>query len=148
MIILNAADAAALAEVHASSMQSPWSAEEFARLLASPGCVALGKLVGEALGGFVLLRAAADEAEILTLAVIPACRSEGVGMALVEAAIGEAGRRGAATMFLEVAENNAPALALYARAGFAAVSRRARYYGGKTDAMVLRRAVDGRCVAV
>ena len=63
---------------------------------------------------------------------------EGLGTALLAAAAGEAGRRGAEVLFLEVSEANAPARALYARAGAADVGRRRRYYTDGTDALVLR----------
>jgi ribosomal-protein-alanine N-acetyltransferase len=80
----------------------------------------------------------ADEAEILTLAVVPEARHGGIGLALVEAAMRRAAVAGAAAMFLEVASTNTPARALYAKAGFVRVGRRARYYADGGDALVLR----------
>ena len=88
--------------------------------------------------GFVLARAVAGEAEILTLAVDPAARRRGVGRLLLEAALAEAIGRGASVLFLEVSEANAAARALYARAGAAEVGRRRRYYADGSDALVLR----------
>ena len=78
--------------------------------------------------GFVLARAVAGEAEILSIGVVPAHRRKGLGRRLLSTAAVEARRRGAARLFLEVASDNAPALALYRRAGFAKVGRRAGYY--------------------
>ena len=89
-------------------------------------------------GGFVLARVVADEAEILTLAVDPHGQGQGAGRLLLQAAMGEARRRGAVAMFLEVAPSNAAALALYGSAGFVQVGRRPRYYPGGSDALVLR----------
>jgi [ribosomal protein S18]-alanine N-acetyltransferase len=89
--------------------------------------------------GFVLARAAAGEAEILTLAVVPAARRQGVGSALLAGAMAAACARGAAEMFLEVAASNAAAHALYAGLGFTEVGRRPRYYADGADAFVLRR---------
>ncbi len=89
-------------------------------------------------GGFVLARAVADEAEILTLAVDPLLQRQGAGRLLLRAAMHGARQRGAAAMFLEVAPSNAAALALYGAAGFAQVGRRPRYYPGGGDALVLR----------
>jgi ribosomal-protein-alanine N-acetyltransferase len=92
--------------------------------------------------GFALIRVSADEAELLTIAVHPAAQRRGLGRALLL----DCGRRalefGAATLFLEVAADNAPAQALYARSGFTQVGRRPRYYrrgGGACDALILRR---------
>ncbi len=85
----------------------------------------------------MLARAAADEAEILTLAVRPEARGKGLGRALLQAAINQARTLGAATMFLEVGADNPHALALYAGLGFAKVGARKAYYDGR-DALVLR----------
>ena len=75
--------------------------------------------------GFVLARAAAGEAEILTLAVAPAARGKGLGRALLQAAIDQAqGPWARATIFLEVGADNPHALALYAGLGFAKVGMR------------------------
>ena len=89
-------------------------------------------------GGFVLARVAADESELLTLAVTPAAQNRGCGGRLLRAAMGGAAAQGAGAMFLEVSPGNAPALAIYARAGFATVGRRLRYYPGGGAALVLR----------
>lgn len=90
------------------------------------------------ISGFVLARAVAGEAEILTLAVDPARRRRGVGRLLLQAALAEAARRGASVLFLEVSEANAAARGLYARAGAAETGRRRRYYTDGSDALVLR----------
>ena len=88
--------------------------------------------------GFVLARSVFDEAEILTLAVLPERRREGWGRALLRQALAEAGRRGATAMFLEVAEANRPALDLYASLSFVQVGQRTGYYAGRGDARVMR----------
>lgn len=107
-----------------------WSAAEFAALLESPGC--FGRLLSggdsnEACG-LILLRAAADEAEIITLGVLAAHRRRGGAAHLLDRAIEDAVARGVRTLFLEVAEDNEPARLFYESHGFAAVSRRAAYY--------------------
>lgn len=93
--------------------------------------------------GFVLARVAADEAEILTLAVAPRARRRGLGTALMTAAMTEALARGAGAMLLEAAATNAAALALYGGLGFAPVGRRRRYYEDGADALILRCALGG-----
>jgi ribosomal-protein-alanine N-acetyltransferase len=126
----------ALAELHAEAFSRPWTASAFADLLAQPGMI----LEGEA-GGFVLVRVSADEAEILTLAVQPACRRAGLASRLVVAAARRAVERGADRLLLEVAEDNDAARALYARLGFETVGRRRGYYarpeGEAVDALLL-----------
>ncbi len=86
----------------------------------------------------ILARVAADEAEILTLAVAPPSRRAGLGAALLRAAMRHAGRVGARTMFLEVAVTNGAARALYASFGFREAGLRRGYYIDGTDALVLR----------
>ena len=144
-------DAAALAEVHARSFAAPWSAEDIAALLAAPGGYAL--LLGDAddaapVRGFLLARAIAGEAEILTLAVDPSHRRQGLARALLEAAIAMAVSAGAEAMFLEVAADNAAAVGLYQSAGFERVGSRRGYYArpgeAPVDALVLRRALNRR----
>jgi ribosomal-protein-alanine N-acetyltransferase len=139
-------DAAALAEAHALAFADPWPARAFAELLASPGAFALAAEAGDRLAGLILLRAIAGEAEVLTLAVIPAHRRRGVGRALLEAGLGRSALAGAAAAFLEVAADNAAGIALYRQDGFEAVGRRAGYYprgqGPAADALVLRRPLN------
>lgn len=126
------ATTAPLAALHAACFERAWDAATLSRMLADRGTFAF---VHD--DGFVLTRAAADEAEILTLAVRPEARGKGLGHALLQAAINQALALGAATMFLEVGADNPHALALYAGLGFAKVGARKAYYDGR-DALVLR----------
>jgi ribosomal-protein-alanine N-acetyltransferase len=125
-----------LAVLHAAAFPTPWDAAAFATLLDQAGVFVL-----EDPDGFILLRVVADEAEILTLAVQPAARRRGLGARLVREGAAVAAARGATRLFLEVADDNAAALGLYARAGFAKAGRRPGYYarsdGGRQDALIL-----------
>src|SRR5690606_24302711 len=100
------AQAGRLAAIHAEAFaghrDAPWSAEAFAELLDQEGVFAV-----ERPDGFILMRAIAGEAEILTLAVRPDARRAGEGARLVGAGVLGAAGRGAARVFLEVAEDNA-----------------------------------------
>ncbi|ONG52734.1 ribosomal-protein-alanine N-acetyltransferase [Pseudoroseomonas deserti] len=129
-------EAGLLAAIHGASFppQDAWGADALRLMLEMPG--AFGLLAAEA--GFILARVAADEAEILTLAVHPAARRQGLALALLETTAMAAAARGAAALFLEVSAGNAAAQALYAAAGFAEVGRRKRYYPDGSDALVLR----------
>ncbi len=136
-----AVDAPALAALHAAAFPpaQAWGADTVSLLLALPG--AFGRW--EEGAGLVLARMAGDEAEVLTFGVVPEARRRGHGAALLRGALAAARAKGAGAMFLEVAAGNAPALALYAREGFAEVGRRKRYYSDGADALVLRRDLDG-----
>lgn len=135
-------DAASLAVLHAASFDAPWAADEIAALLAPTGAFGLIAHDAGEDAGFLLARAVAGEAEILTVAVVPHRRGFGTGRALVGAAIARARRDGAEALYLEVAVDNVAALALYDRAGFSRAGLRPRYYARSgrepVDALVLR----------
>jgi ribosomal-protein-alanine N-acetyltransferase len=129
-----------LAATHAAAYttERPWTASEFAALLARPGTVLTGDDRAFLLGQVIL-----DEAEILTLATHPAHRRQGLARAALMAFLDAARSMAATRAFLDVAEDNAPARALYASVGFAQVARRPAYYtapdGTRTAALILSR---------
>ncbi len=143
MIEAASADAAEfLGALHARAFDKPWTAAEIARLLQNQAVFALISRTAAEPQGFVMAWAAAGDAELLTVAVVPEARRRGVGASLVTSAGVAALVRGAASMHLEVAEDNAPARALYAKLGYEEAGRRHAYYageGGSVDAIVMRR---------
>jgi ribosomal-protein-alanine N-acetyltransferase len=138
-----ARDAAAIAALHGKSFQRGWSEDEVEGLLTERNVVAHRAVAGRRLAGFILSRIAADEAEILSVAVARASRGRSVARQLLTLHLGRLAGIGIRTVFLEVGEHNAPAVRLYARAGFREVARRANYYneadGRGSTALVLRR---------
>jgi ribosomal-protein-alanine N-acetyltransferase len=126
-------DLSALAGLHEACFTQAWTQDALRDLLKIAGTLAFS-----APDGFVMVRVADDEAEVLTIAVAPGARRRGVGAALLHEGARHARKLGARTMFLEVGESNAAAMALYARAGFRTVGRRRSYYGAFEDALVLR----------
>ena len=133
---VTAAHADALAAIHAAAFppDEVWSANVISLHVGLPG----GFGFIDARGGMILARTVMDEAEILTLAVLPDARRQGLGCDLLQAAMRRAAAADARTMFLEVAEDNASARRLYARHGFTEVGRRKRYYANGDDALVMR----------
>ncbi len=129
-----------LARLHASLLDEGWDAASFKELLADPGALAFaaGPGVGSAetgrpAWGFIIGRVAADEAEVLVLGVARERQRLGIGGRLVERMCRAAARRGARRLYLEVAESNVAARALYARLDFKENGRRRGYYV-RTDA--------------
>jgi ribosomal-protein-alanine N-acetyltransferase len=122
--------------IHAACFAKGWSANEIAQFLGMPGCLSLivSTTPGQTVQGFLIVRSAGDEAEILTLAVDPSHRRNGLGRALLAAAIASLREAGAKRLFLEVDEANAPARGLYQSLGAVAVGRRPRYYEHGADA--------------
>ena len=132
-----------LAALHAKCFTTPrpWTASEFASfqgrafLLTKPQ-------------GFLLGRVVADEAELLTLAVDPAARRQGIAHDLLKRFKARSIAQSATEAFLEVAADNAPAIALYLSSGFEQAGRRRGYYrqpdGSVLDALVLRCSLNAR----
>jgi ribosomal-protein-alanine N-acetyltransferase len=136
-----------LADLHDRAFDRPWSAEAFEELLKGPGAFAVLGESGdpEEARGFILCRAIAGEAEILTIGVDPAARRRGWGAALVEMAVGIAQEAKALEMFLEVEADNLAAIKLYEVTGFERVGLRKGYYPhpyGAKDAVVMRRTLN------
>jgi len=119
----------------------PWSTQDFRDCVMSDALFLVAEGNGaDAIAGYVVALDAADEGEILNLAVAPAGRRTGLGRALVEEVLEALAERGVRQVYLEVRESNAPARALYAAHGFREVGRRKQYYRRPVeDAIVLRR---------
>ncbi|WP_448192102.1 GNAT family N-acetyltransferase [Azospirillum sp. sgz301742] len=120
----------------------PWTADFIETLLGQPGTFGLLAVDrdGEPVG-FALARVVAEDSEILAIGVLHAARRGGLGRRLVDAVCAEVQQRGATALFLEVAEDNGAARALYAHSGFAQVGIRPGYYirpQGRLAALVLR----------
>jgi ribosomal-protein-alanine N-acetyltransferase len=130
---VRADDADELVAIHADAFARSWSADDFAALIADRTVFALalrrqGRLGRRRMIGFVLLRAVAGEAEILTVAVASAERGRGRGRLLVEEALRRLYREGVSACFLEVDRANQPALRLYRSLGFEVIGERKGYY--------------------
>lgn len=124
---------AALAAIHEVAFpHDPWPASAFRRLLQQPGVA--GFL--DPRGGLVLVRCVADEAEILTIGA--AVQRQGIGRALLEAAIAHVKKQHVVILHLEVAASNVAALGLYATLGFQQTGTRPKYYPDGGDALILR----------
>jgi [ribosomal protein S18]-alanine N-acetyltransferase len=136
------------ARLHATGFPHPWDALDFERLIGAEtafGHAGIDTRDPRRLTGFILSRRAADEAEVLTIVVDPACRKQGIATRLMQANMDVLARYGVKSWFLEVGETNAAARKLYAALGFAEVGRRQGYYraadGSAATALVLRRSI-------
>ncbi|MGV9377444.1 ribosomal protein S18-alanine N-acetyltransferase [Nonomuraea sp. NPDC003707] len=92
--------------------------------------------------GYAGLAAAADQADVQTIAVLEKHQGTGIGGALLTELLAEAGRRGAREIFLEVRADNPRAQAVYRHYGFEDIGTRRRYYDDGTDAIMMRRNLD------
>lgn len=110
----------------------PWTAQDFADLKKS-GCDIIASQ-----NGFVVWRAVADEAEIITIGVAPDARGTGIALAMLGLVENDVKQRGAKKIFLEVARDNTPARGLYERAGYTEIGVRPKYYDG-VDAILMEK---------
>ncbi len=131
--------AAVLAAMHGAAFpKDAWGAGAFQVQLEMHSVIGLL----DSRGGFALLRVMADEAEVLTIGVVPSMRRQGIARALLDASMKEARGLGVLTMFLEVGVRNQAARALYEATGFKEVGRRRRYYASGEDALILRATLE------
>ncbi|MBB4304504.1 ribosomal-protein-alanine N-acetyltransferase [Rhodobium orientis] len=141
-------DVAALSEIHTEAFEHTWSEEEIAALLRQENVIGLAARRSSLFAavrpvGFVMVRTAADEAEILTIAVSPSCRRRGIGRQLVEAVLRKLYADRIAELYLEVDVGNIAAVGLYRSLGFREVGERIGYYGNadgeRSTALVMKR---------
>jgi ribosomal-protein-alanine N-acetyltransferase len=139
-------DLPAIVAIERRAFSDPWSARSFREALDHPAvffaCARreAAESGGEEVAGYVVAWFVADEGEIANLAVDPAGWGTGVGRALLDAALAEGERRGAAAVYLEVRDSNDRARRLYRSRDFEEVGRRRGYYQRPVeDAIVLRR---------
>ncbi len=137
----SSADLGGLVALERAAFSDPWTAAQLANTLAQDATIGMviedgaGHLAGYLFGSVVL-----DQAEILTLAVYPTQRRQGLGRRLLDAVLDTMVRRGIRAIWLEVRASNEGARALYAQAGFIASGVRRGYYRRPVeDALVLRR---------
>lgn len=136
--------AAAVAEIHAKLFSPAWSVESVRNLLDHPASTAfIAVIAGQppTTVGFVMAQLAADEAEILSIGVLPEWQRNGIGRRLVEGVARAARRAEAKAVHIEVAADNDAAMELYNRTGFLGTGLRRGYYeraeGPPVDALTL-----------
>jgi ribosomal-protein-alanine N-acetyltransferase len=137
-------DADSIARLHAQGFYRGWPREDFAAYIAGEGTpVYIACDARRRIAGFAMLRHLGDDAELITIAVDRKWQRKGVGLALMRALFDDLMTTPARRLLLEVAADNAPALRLYGKLGFARLSERQGYYprpdGSPATAIVMAR---------
>lgn len=133
------ADLAGLAQLERDAFTDPWTIEQLGDAMSWSGAVALVAEDELGISGYVLGRVVVDQAEVLSIATAARRRRQGIGGALLGAALAAMAERGATAVWLEVRLSNVVARAMYAGAGFFAAGLRRGYYRQPPeDALVLR----------
>ena len=141
-------DVSAMQQIEQASFSDPWSRASLASCIASPMLVVTiaerrGETGGQTVAGYAIAGRAADEVELLNLAVAPPARGQGIGRTLVETVLADAKRWRAAAVFLEVRASNEAARRLYESVGFTEIGRRRGYYRRPSeDALILRKSLS------
>ncbi|CAD7052082.1 N-acetyltransferase [Pseudorhizobium endolithicum] len=147
IVPVKSGDCREISDLHGQRFPRQWSDGEFLSLLLQPNVFGFlarqtNAFFSRPVGGFVLAREMAGEAEILTIAVAERFGRAGLGWRLMQAALREAEQRGAEEMFLEVEAANEPAVRLYRKLGFRTVAERPAYYessdGERSTALVMK----------
>ena len=138
----DATPASVMADLHKKCFEKNWSEDEFAKLLGLPGVFSHILTQNGQPCGFSLCNNSGEEAEILTICILPNYRGQALGEHLLAADIERLRASNCPRLFLEVAENNGSARRLYEKSGFQKIGIRRNYYQvgeQKIDAFVLEK---------
>ncbi len=137
---LDSSHAIEMARLHAQSFSSGWPEADMVEHCESDIVLGVG-----ALDGFIIIRVSGDQAEILTILIDQKKRQRGLAGQLLSQGLAAAKDQGAEIIFLEVAEDNPAAIALYKTSGFEQFGKRPAYYrreGGRVAALTFRKKLD------
>jgi [ribosomal protein S18]-alanine N-acetyltransferase len=142
---MSSADVSAVSRLEVALFgEEAWSPHMLASELAGePGKYYLVAADDGVIAGYAgLLAPGGGQADVLTVGVAHDRWGEGIGAALLQSLLAEAGRRGCTEVYLEVRVDNDRAQRLYQRHGFTRVGLRRGYYQPSgTDALVMRREI-------
>jgi ribosomal-protein-alanine N-acetyltransferase len=124
----DARDASSLAALHAAALPPGWPAGTFETYCGASNCAVLKAVHGTEICGLAVLQFAADEAELLGIAVREDKRGLGAGSSLLREALDMCREKNIRSVYLEVGEENASARRLYGKLGFRTFGRRVNYY--------------------
>lgn len=136
IIPMNKSHISAVANIEKVCFASPWTEEGIAEELENPLAHFL-VAVGEEVMGYIGVHEICGEGSITNVAVLPNFRCNGIGKALVSAAINGAKERNCEFITLEVRKSNFPAISLYSSLGFEQVGLRKNFYSSPTEDAVL-----------
>jgi ribosomal-protein-alanine N-acetyltransferase len=136
--------AEALVAIHAEGFANYWNISDFNDFFSIPCTLAwLAETPEGEPVAMMVLRIVEEQADVITIAVTPQWRNQGLAHALMIKSIERAKQLGAKALFLDVEDGNIPALRLYEGLGFSHINRRKLYYrqkdGSYTDALVMTR---------
>jgi [ribosomal protein S18]-alanine N-acetyltransferase len=130
-------DLAVMASIHGQCFPKGWSPDDLRAALSIPGAQALVVELAGTVYGFVQFQWVLGEAEINTICVLPNYRRQHFGRDLMEGMFALLHKLNSNKVFLEVASQNAAALALYEAYDFQRQGLRKAYYANGDDAITM-----------
>lgn len=135
---MHAADLARVAAIESRVQSHPWRITQFQEALNNYSCSVIE--LNDQVQGFCILQPVLDEANLLLMAIDPACHGQGLGYQLLDAALQQLPNN-PIQIFLEVRQSNIAAIKLYEKSGFHQIDVRKNYYplasGGYEDAIIM-----------
>ncbi|PHS27362.1 MAG: ribosomal-protein-alanine N-acetyltransferase [Robiginitomaculum sp.] len=129
-----------LAVMHEAAFSPAWDARAMLDLLQNGACAFIASDAGINIG-FAMMRAAADEAELLSIVVSATEKRQGIGQKLMNGLCKQLEQSGVNTLFLEVASENHAGCRFYEKNGFSRMGIRKNYYANGDDAQTYRLAL-------
>ena len=127
------------ARIHALCFPQAWDISYFQSLLNNPATAIFFAREADEDVAVILLQKVENEAEILTLGVLPKVQREGIGSGLLWFAEKGLEKEGCNRFFLEVSAVNTPALMLYNRLEYKEINTRKAYYQDGSDAICMEK---------
>lgn len=135
MITFKPIDQTHCIDIHQMSKELPdsWGLENIQEWVCQETTMGFAAVEQDVFKAFVLFQVVSDQADLLGVAVRKDCKRQGLAETLINFAMDDLKEKGVETIFLEVAENNVPALTLYQKVGFEETGRRKGYYTSTTN---------------
>ena len=127
------------ARIHAECFPQAWDVAYFESLLSNPASALFLAREAEEDIAFVLLQKVLNEAEILTIGVLPKVRREGIGSGLLWFAEKGLEKEGCSRFFLEVSADNVSAANLYKKLDYTEINIRKQYYPDGSNAICMEK---------
>ncbi|MFT6791624.1 MAG: ribosomal-protein-alanine N-acetyltransferase [Cellvibrionaceae bacterium] len=124
------ADLTSVLAIEHRSQTHPWKKSHFIASIQAPAhCarVLVDEKISSHILGYYIFSTAADEAELLNIAIRPEIRGQGLGGQLLRYLCEQFDQR-VEMLFLEVNESNIPAISLYCSVGFNEIGKYQGYY--------------------